>query len=155
MESIKETVISALCIGIISAVMKLVCPDEKYENYLKYIIGGIMIITIISNLSGFKGFSLDNKDYDTQNIELNSDEYLIKTSEENLSYTLTKLLDDENISGEVFSEIDISEDNNIYITKVTAYVDEISDFEKAEQILRDNLGEEVTVYVKERNNEND
>lgn len=155
METIKETVICILCFGIISSCLKFICPEEKYENYLKYIIGGIMIITIISGLSVFKGFSADTKNYDTENIEISSDEYYVRVAEENLSYTLENLLYKENISGEVYAEIDISDDNNIYISKVSAYVDKISDFEKAEQILRENLGEEVSIYVRERNDEND
>lgn len=114
-----------------------------------------MIITIISGLSVFKGFSADTKNYDTENIEISSDEYYVRVAEENLSYTLENLLYKENISGEVYAEIDISDDNNIYISKVSAYVDKISDFEKAEQILRENLGEEVSIYVRERNDEND
>lgn len=152
METVKSLILSACFIGIISAAAEMICPSEKAEGQVRLILGAFFIIITVS---GFLKIDIDEIG---ESIEFSSaaetavigaDEYYITAAEKNLSRTLSSCLGEKGIeTKEVISDIDISENNSIYINEVTAWISSYSDRSSAETILKDLLGEEVKINIR-------
>ncbi len=153
MDAIKQTAMSVSLLGIIMTITGLICPKEKTEEYLKLIIGAILIIVTAKGIAGFDLSDLSESEGSfseiTENYSDNTNEYYARAAEKNLSRTLTAILLDEKINAEITCDIDISENGGIYINKVTAETEKSSERERITKIIRNAVGEEVTIYVKD------
>lgn len=151
MEAIRSLILSSCFIGIISAAVETVCPSEKAEGQIRLILGAVFIIITVS---GFLKIDLDEigDSFEftstAETVVAGADEYYITVAEKNLSRTLISCLEENGVAAEeVISDIDISENNSIYINEVTARISSNSHLTSAEEILRDLLGEEVKINI--------
>lgn len=151
METVRSVILSACFIGIISAAAEMICPSEKAEEQIRLVLGAVFIIITVSGLLKIDLSDIGDSSVFSHTAEtaaVGADEYYIAAAEKNLSRTLKACLEENEIyAEEVVSDIDISENNSIYIIEVTARLDAYSDKLSAENILRELLGKEVKINV--------
>ncbi|MGN0695774.1 MAG: hypothetical protein ACI4J5_03295 [Oscillospiraceae bacterium] len=160
METIRNILLSACFISIISAALGMAVPDGKCEGQLKLILGAIFIITAANGImkgdfSDLTEISAGSADI-AESTSAGADRYFISAAEKNLDRTLESYLKENGISdAKVSSVIDISENGSIYINEVTASIpDYYSDYVGAVKALKNAVGEDVTIYVKRQADEN-
>ena len=116
------------------AAFKILIPNGKNENLLKYSMGLFLIVSILSTAGKIEFSMPEVKAFETAPV---GDE--LKT--ENLKLAIISTLCDFGIEvTEIYFDTDITDDGSISITKVTLYIENKEDKEKAVEIIKSQTG---------------
>lgn len=126
MEGIRMTA-TALCItAVITAVLFMLLPSEKYRSVMKFAVSLFLLCGLIAPFTGGKfSFSFDFPQTDTQNRTEETVEaaqsYLTGVIEERLNLTLSESLALKGIEEvKINAEIHMEADGSIIIDRITA-----------------------------------
>ncbi len=148
MEEFKNTIRAVCVISAGICILGYFVSGTKFRGQLKLILNIMLAIVIVSPfLKNRDGFDIDIPEltdsissFDTK--EQYNEEILRKTGE-NISEVLMQQVTAAGISCEkIETEVNISDDNSIFITKVTVQAE---DFSKASEVIKDSIGQETEV----------
>lgn len=145
MDMLKKIILSACILSIVISVADTLKPSEKYARQLRMIFSMIFISGIIA--SGIRSdFKLEipafaDTEYGEQydDISAAAEGAVEHTAESSLADMICRILTSQGISFEkITADININEDGSININEI-GYCG--SEFEKASEIIKENLGE--------------
>jgi hypothetical protein len=157
MEAFRAVSRIACFVGIVIAIMDALYPNEKFAKQIKIIFSLIFLLCIAKPIASGE-IALPDKfisaEASTDRLSRTPDktyDYFIKSVENNISTSLKeKLNEHEIIAEEILTSINISESNSISISEVEIVLSDSSDSQKAEEIIRNEAGKNVTVKFKEK-----
>lgn len=155
METFRMISATACFLGIVITVFSRMYPSEKFEKQMKTIFSLIFLISILTPVLNGKmqlpniseTIAASSSYY--QEISVNTDEYFIKSIENNISNRLESELNSKNIFPlEIYTSVNISDNNSISINEVTILVTDVELAGEIKSCVNANVGQEVTVNVK-------
>lgn len=141
MSVVQSFVMTSCALSIIFSVISLVVDTSKFEREFKFLLVGIFSIILVRSmlqldLSFFKGISLSENPYNTQD---SVDNCAVQTSKITLENSIRELLTSNGMICENISiDINITEDNCISINRVYLLV---NDFSYAKRLIIENFGD--------------
>lgn len=113
----------------------------------------LIFMTVL--IGGITGIEFDEAAYtaagaSAAEYSVGAEDYFLRTAGKNVSESISGYLSERGIdiaSDKILTSIDISENGSIYINEVTAEVDSISKKSSAERLIKEAVGEGVTVNV--------
>lgn len=155
METFRMISLTACFLGIVITIFSRIYPSEKFEKQMKTIFSLVFVISVINPVVNGKLQFPDIREAVTassdyyQEISDNTDDYLVKSIENNISRNIVAELNQNNIfPQEIQTNINISEDNCISISEVQVIVDNEEYSDEIKRFIQKTVGEKVTVYVK-------
>ena len=148
MEEIKSSVMAICAASAAVCIVESLVSGTKLKNQMKLILDLILITVIAAPfIRGAVEFDLSEfRAYDTPDYEYSRELYneeLRRQTSYNVSEVLLEQISAAGIRcDKIETEVNISDDGSISITKVTLIAD---NFEKAADIIRKSLGEETEV----------
>lgn len=148
MEEIKSSVMAICAASAAVCIVESLVSGTKLKNQMKLILDLILITVIAAPfIRGAFEFDLSEfRAYDTPDYEYSREIYneeLRRQTSYNVSEVLLEQISAAGIScDKIETEVNISDDGSISITKVTLIAD---NFEKAADIIRKSLGDETEV----------
>lgn len=155
METFRMISATACFLGITLSVFGRMYPSEKFGKQMKTIISLIFLISVLKpvvkgelQLPDISETVTASSSY-YQSISENTDEYFISAMENNISARLKTTLSENNyFSEEIHTNINISDDNSIFISEVIVLVQNDDCSDEIKKCITENVGENATVIVK-------
>jgi hypothetical protein len=142
----------ACFIGIVIAIIDALAPSDKFSKQLKVMFALVFMLCVITPIANgditFDGGIIDV--YAESSIEqaaMNTDAYIARSVERNISRNLTEILREKDIAVKnIETSINISESGSIDITVIDLSIDP-EEADRAVRLISDNLNEEFTVNI--------
>ncbi len=154
MDTFRAVSLTACFLGIVTAIFNAMYPSDKFAGQMKIIFSLIFILCLAKPIAegkfGFPELSEAapaSLDYYSE-LNENADEYFIRSVENNISASLTAVLNEAKIyPSEVKTSINISENYSISISEVRMALNDPSEAETAKRLAMEKLGDGVPVII--------
>lgn len=159
MDIFRGAAASACFLGIIFSALSGIMPDEKFSKQVNMIFSLVMILAVITPFIG-ADISFDDFVPD-EGISSDYEEIYAKglseTVQSELCGNIGALLEENGITAvKISADVNNFSDGSISISKVTVSLSDGAEKDKTYKLLRDALGEDTVVEVKnERSAENE
>lgn len=145
MEDFKNAVMAICIVSAGVCMIENMVSGTRLKSQMKFLLNlTVITVLIVSFTKGSLNFEMpDIQSKDTEySQELYNNEICRQTAE-NISSILSEQINNAGIiCTEINTEVNISDDNSIFISKVIISAD---DFEKAEKIIKNNVGSNTEV----------
>lgn len=143
--------------AIVTAVFRMMSPEEKYGKQIKLIISCFFIIVVLNAFSSNFNFTKLDEILNIESIYIDYDNIFkkqtIDETANNLKLRLYEQLDKNGIKPEkIYVDVNISENNCISISKIKLVFVDVHTFEaeRAVSIAEEMCGHEITVELEEQ-----
>ena len=155
MESFHMISVTACFLGIVITIFSRLYPSEKFEKQMKTLFSLVFLISVLTSvLNGNLSFPdisetvVASNSYYTE-IYDNSDDYFIRSVENNISMRLKAELNSRNIfPDKIQTSVNISDDNSISISEVNVTVTGSDDTENTKSYIYSCIGDKVKINIK-------
>lgn len=147
MEDFKNAVMAVCIVSAGVCMIENMVSGTRLKSQMKLLLN-LTVITVLVASFAKGGVSFELPDFQSYNVEYeySQEEYageICRQTAENISSALSVQLESAGIiCTEIETEVNISDDNSIFISRVTISAD---DFETAEQIVRNSVGSDTEV----------
>lgn len=145
MEDLKNAVMAVCIVSAGMCMIENMVSGTRLKSQMKFLLNLVVVTVLIASFTkGGINFEIPEfqESETSYSQELYNDEICYQTSE-NISSVLYEQISNAGINcTEIHTEVNISDDNSIFISKVTISAD---DFKTAEQIVKNSIGSNTEV----------
>lgn len=156
MDSIRRMVLVACLLAIAMTILDMLYPSKKFDKQVKLIFSLVFTLGVLTPfLSGKITLSLPEigkpqSSPSYSGIETTVAQEYKNAIETNISKTLSECLKENQISAEeIFTKVNIAEDNSISISEVEVMSHSEADSAEIIRLIKSRLGQETNVVVKQ------
>ncbi len=152
MEALKKLVAVSCFLAVGISMLDMLCPEKKFEKQIRLIFSLFFLIGLAAPfLSGgnfsFEGFDLP-KEGDFSSVQDSLKEDYKSAIEKNISSALLEKLKASGVNADKIStKVNISDDNSISISEIEVELSQNSDKQKAFDVIKNEVGENIRVAI--------
>ena len=159
MTAIKAAIFTACLIGMLSTVINIIAPEGKMKKHLMTVLGITALLAVVGNFTA-DGFVLSigeisaesGIDPEVRDIERQTTDIFLEQAKAEYEEYFFDLLNKNDIStAKVSCKLELSSDNELSLTEICAEIDDISQKEKARQLIENKVSETVVKIMQAEN----
>ncbi|MBP1565007.1 MAG: stage III sporulation protein AF [Oscillospiraceae bacterium] len=152
MEILEKMTCAGCFIGIAVSAADMIKPDDKFSAHIKMMFSVMFMMAFLSPVvkgdisETIKNSIHTNSDISYTSLSEAAENEMSRFIEDNIENSLSELMNTAEISfDEISVKININDDNSIDISEI--YLD-ADDFDKAQKLIKKEIGKEVLIYEK-------